>query len=364
MITFQVVLTNELGVLQAVITDYKRLSYVIRGDSSAGAFTMTVDRQKYESQLTPSNVDWRIQIFRRVNDYDTVLEGRTEFVIEVMDSTDTEITISGGDLQSIIARRVNAYASQRTGFAFSGNADNVIKDVVRRNFITALTGRDGSATNFSISQYLSVDANTSSCPSVSFSASRDNCLDIIKSVSDSSAYLGTWVCGRIVSTGTPLSWAFQTFPTQFGTNRQSLVLSRESKNIENIRFVYDRTTESTSMIVGGSGEDTQRIIGTADASAITLSPFYRKEYFYSNPQVDDTTNATSYAYSLLRLQRATLTFSADIINSNFFVRGVDYNLGDIITVQFLSQYYVCRLNVVYVNIQGSEVSEKGELILI
>jgi hypothetical protein len=364
MIRYQVAVTNQLGVIQAVITNFQKLSYVIRGDSAAGGFTMTVDRVKYESIFTPSNVDWRVQIYRQVNDFDFALEGRTEFFIEVIDITDATITVSGSDLQSIIARRVNAYASQRTGFAFSDNADDICKQVVRNNFITALSGRDGSATNFSLSSYITVDPDNNACPSISFAASRDNCLDIIKSVCDTSTYISTWLCARIISSGT-LPFIFRTFPISFGLNQQSLVLSRESRNIENIRIVYDRSEEVTSAIVGGVGEGLQRIIGTSDnATSISLSPFYRKEYFYSNPQISTTGDANNYAFSLLRARRATVQFSADILNSNFFVRGIDFNLGDIITVQFLQKYYVCRLNVVYVYIQGTEIQERGELNLI
>lgn len=362
MITFQVVVTNALFAIQAIITDYSSLDYVIRGDSSPGAFSMSVDRMKYEKLFNSQNVDYRVQIYRKVNDGPFKLEGLTEFIVETIDTTDTTLVVSGEDLQSVLARRVNAYASGATGSRYTDQCDDIIKQLVRNNFITALSGRDGSATNFSLSPYLVVSDDLGLAPTIDISCSRDNVLDVIVSVCNASAYLGTWLAGRIVSNG--LNWTFNSYVSSFGANRSTTVLSRESKNVENIKIVYDRSEEYTSTIVGGSGVESNRMLGTADSTNISLTPFYRREYFYSNPQVSSSADALNYAYSLLRKYRPRMQFSADIINSNFFVRGIDFDIGDIITVQFLGTQYQCRINVINVSISASSITERSELNLV
>jgi hypothetical protein len=362
MITIQVVVTNSISEIQAIINDYSSLEYVIRGDSSPGGFSMSVDRLKYERIFNPQNVDYRVQIFRKVNDEQFKLEGLTEFFVEVIDTTDTTIKVSGGDLQTLLMRRVNAYASGAPGSRYTDQCDDIIKQLVRNNFITALSGRDGSATNFGIGAYLTVSNDVGQGPTIDISCSRDRCLDAIISVCNASAYLGTWLAGRIISN--TKNWTFNSYIGSFGIDRSTTVLSRESRNIENINIVYNRSEEYTSSIVGGSGIESNRYIGTADSANISLTPFYRKEYFYSNPQVNSSADAINYAYSLLRKYRPRMQFSADIINSNFFVRGIDFDIGDIVTVQFLATQYLCRINAIYVSISGSSINERSELNLV
>jgi hypothetical protein len=363
MIQFQVYVTSMDGSQVAFIRDYIRLEYVLRGDSTAGAFVMEVDQSSYISLFSPNNVDYRVQIYRKVNDLPFLLEGRTEFLINRWDITDTTIIVTGEDLQSILGRRVNAYPVGNSAATFTNIfAGNIMKALVRNNFITPLAGRDVGSMGLNISSYLSVDADTSDGLQMSISCSRDNIYDVIQKIASASQDYGSWICGRIISDG--YKWQFFTFPNQFGNNNSNIVFSRQSKNIENIRLEYDRTEEYTAIYTGGQGTDIERIIGSATSSNIDLSPIYRREYFYSNPQIASQDEADYYASALTRLYRGQLRFRAELINSQFFVRGVDYNLGDIITVSFLDLLYTCRIDIISVKINNSQVSEVVELKLV
>ena len=363
MITYQIRIVDVSGNNVIYIRNFLSCDYVLRGDGSIGTLTLVVDRIGYENVFTPQNVDYRIQVWRAVNDRPFGLDGRTEFLILVWRITDQTITVVADDLQSILARRVIAYASETTNSTYNTMyAGNIMKDLVRKNFIAPGGTRDGSSVGVNISAYLGVTSDTNDGVLMSIACSRDNVLDTILKIGYASQDSGSWIIGRITSDGT--NWIFNTFSNQFGVDRREITLSVNSQNIENIELEYDRSEEYTALSVGGSGSAALRIIGTADSANISLSPIYRREYFYSNPQITTQDEADYYAFALTRQYRGQLRFTCTLISSPYFVRGVDYNLGDIITVQFLDLQYVVRIDLVRVSITPDNITESAELRLV
>lgn len=363
MINFQIRIVDVSGNNVAYIRNFLSCDYVLRGDGSIGALTLVVPRSEYATLFTPNNVDYRVQVWRAVNDRPFGLDGRTEFLITSWRITQQAITITAGDLQSVLARRVNAYPAATAETVYSAAyAGNIMKDLVRKNFIAPGSTRDGSTTGVDISAYLTVAADANDGLQMDIACSRNNVHDVVQKISYSSQDYGSWIIGRITSDGT--DWTFDTYPNQFGSDRRALTLSVDSQNIENIELEYDRSEEYTALSVGGSGTSTSRIIGTADSPNITLSPVYRREYFYSNPQITTQNEADYYAQALTRQYRGQLRFTCTLISSPYFVRGVDYDLGDIITVQFLNLQYTTRIDMVRVNITPENIAESAELRLV
>ena len=137
-----------------------------------------------------------------------------------------------------------------------------------------------------------------------------------------------------------------------------------NRNVEQVKLTYDRTTEYTTVIAAGSGTEQARIIGTNFSAEVTASLYNRKELFYTNPQLKSQVLVDAAAYNLTRANRATFNFSAALIQSPQFVRGVDYNVGDILTVEFNGTQYTTRLDVVDVSISSNGVVERVELRLV
>lgn len=366
MINVQIRIVDVSGNDVAYIRNFLSCDYVLRGDGSIGALTLVVPRSEYATLFTPDNVDYRVQVWRAVNDRPFGLDGRTEFLIITWKITQQTITITAGDLQSLLTRRVNAYPVASTGAAYTSEyAGNIMKQLVRSNFITPYEWRDSNffaIPGVSISNYLTVASNTDDGLQMSIACSRDNVYDVVQKISLASQDYGSWIIGRITSNGT--DWTFDTYPDQFGVDRRALTLSVDSQNIENVELEYDRSEEYTAIFVGGAGSRGFRIIGAAGSSNITLSPVYRREYFYSNPQITTQNQANNYAQALTRQYRGQLRFTCTLISSPYFVRGVDYDLGDIITVQFLNLQYTTRIDMVRVNITPENVTESAELRLV
>jgi hypothetical protein len=142
------------------------------------------------------------------------------------------------------------------------------------------------------------------------------------------------------------------------------VLSLGNRNVEQVELTYDRTQEYTAVIAAGSGTEAARFIGTNFSAEVTASPYNRKEMFYSNPQLTSQAAVDTAAVNLTRANRATFSFSAALIQTPQFVRGVDYNVGDILTVNFNKTQYTTRLDVIDVTINASGVTERAELRLV
>lgn len=360
MIRYQIAVYNTNASTAVFINDFIDLDMVLRGDHQIGALTFTVDQQKYLDLFTPKNVDYRVQVYRSVNDLPFKLEGQTEFLILKWNITDTAITVVAEDLQTILQRRINAYPTSNVAASFTGKyAGDIIKAIVRNNYITRLSGRNTTTLGFSIGSYLSVDIDRADGLLMDISCSRDNVYDVVEKICYASQDYGYWITARIVSNGT--KWTLKTFDTCFGNDRSDLVFSRESKNIENIRLEYDRTEEYTVPIVGGSGVGASRIISYIESPSINNSPLYRRELFYSNPQVSSVGEATYYAQALARQYRGQMRFTAELVSSPYYVRGVDYDLGDIITVNFQSILYTTRIEIIRVSVRSNEITETIEL---
>jgi hypothetical protein len=142
------------------------------------------------------------------------------------------------------------------------------------------------------------------------------------------------------------------------------VLSLGNRNVEQVELTYDRTQEYTAVIVAGAGIESARFIGTNFSTEITASLYNRKELFYTNPQLNSQALVNTAALNLTRANRATFNFSAALIQTPQFVRGVDYNVGDILTVEFNKAQYTTRLDVIDVTINASGITERAELRLV
>lgn len=358
------VATAENSIL-AFITNFSTLNYVLRGDGQIAACDLTVPMM-YKDIFGPTNIDYRITIWRSINNQVEMLEGSTEYLTRKWVFTDTTITITALSIQSILARRINAYPANNTTYtkfttAFAGN---IMKDLVRYNFTSSYNAalRDGDDSYVAISNLI-VAGNSGDGIAMSIACSRDNVYETIQNISQSSITAGVWLIGQIVSDGS--AWTFNTYPFWFGSNRNGqTILSVTNRNIENIELTYDRTVEQTAVITGGAGTDAGRIIGTAFSPQITASPYNRTELFYSQPQANKVAEANDWANSVLRQSRAAFGFKADILQTPNYIRGIDYNIGDILQLNFLDTNYQVRLDIVSVSIQNGEVRERGELRLL
>lgn len=364
MITYTVRVATSAGAVIEWVPDFKSCRYVIRGDGGVGAMELIVSISHID-WANPQNVDYRLTVWRSINNQQALLEGSTEFLTVGWRITDQTITVTALSLQSLLQRRIVAYYAGLADYSTftSKYAGNIMKTLVRTNCTSAFAAnRDGVDTYVPMAN-LTVNGDNNDGVSLSYSCSRNNVLQAITAISQSSTEAGLWIVGQVTSNGD--AWTFDTFPQYFGQDRRGQsILSLGNRNVEQVELTYDRTTEYTAIIAAGSGKESARIIGTNFSTEVTASPYNRKELFYTNPQLNSQVLVNAAALNLTRANRATFSFSAALIQTPQFVRGVDYNVGDILTVEFNRTQYTTRLDVIDVTINSGGITERAELRLV
>jgi hypothetical protein len=364
MITYTVRVATSAGAVIGWVPDFESCQYVIRGDGGVGAMELVVSIS-HINWFNPQNVDYRLTVWRSINNQQALLEGSTEFLTVGWKLTDERITVTALSLQSLLQRRIVAYYAGLENFSkFTAKfAGNIMKVLVRTNCTSAFAAnRDGVDTYVPMAN-LTVNGDNNDGVSLSYSCSRNNLLDAITAISQSSTQVGLWIVGQVASNGD--AWTFDSYPYFFGQDRRGQsILSLGNRNVEQVELTYDRTTEYTTVIAAGAGIESARIIGTNFSAEVTASPYNRKELFYTNPQLNSQVLVNAAALNLTRANRATFSFSAALIQTPQFVRGVDYNVGDILTVEFNGTLYTTRLDIVDVSISGNGVVERAELRLV
>jgi len=364
MITYTLRYSTSAGSLIGFVNNFESCRYVIRGDGGVGAMELVVPIVLID-WFNPSNVDYRLTVWRSINNQQGLLEGATEFLTVGWKITDDRITVTALSLQSLLQRRIVAYYAGLDNYSkfTSVYAGNLMKILVRTNLTSGFAAnRDGVDTYVAIDN-LTVVGNANDGAVLTYSCSRNNVLQAITTASQASTQSGSWIVGQITSNGS--AWTFDTYPQYFGQDRRGQsVLSLGNRNVEQVELTYDRTQEYTAVIAAGSGTEAARFIGTNFSAEVTASPYNRKEMFYSNPQLTSQAAVDTAAVNLTRANRATFSFSAALIQTPQFVRGVDYNVGDILTVYFNKTQYTTRLDVIDVTINASGVTERAELRLV
>jgi hypothetical protein len=364
MITYTLRYSTSAGSLIGFINDFESCHYVIRGDGGIGALELVVSVAHID-WFNPQNVDYRLTVWRSINNQQALLEGSTEFLTVGWKITNQTITVTALTLQSLLQRRIVAYFAGLADYSkfTTKYAGNIMKALVRTNCTSAFAAnRDGVDTYVPMAN-LTVNGDANDGVQLSIGCSRNNLLDTITMISQSSIQSGTWIIGQITSNGD--TWLFDTYPQFFGQDRRGQsVLSLGNCNVEQVELTYDRTKEYTTAIAAGAGIESARIIGTNFSAEVTASPYNRKEMFYTNPQLTTQAQVDAAALTLTRANRATFSFSAALIQTPQFVRGVDYNVGDILTVEFNGTQYTTRLDIVDVSISNSGVVERAELRLV
>jgi microcystin-dependent protein len=127
------------------------------------------------------------------------------------------------------------------------------------------------------------------------------------------------------------------FDTYAGTDRSaSCVFDLKYKNIKDFTYTLDATKTQSTPIVGGAGEGTEREIYITGEDA---AGWDRREVFIDARDVDAGDTDTLTQRALQALIADDQQVKADVASSANLVFGVDYFLGDIVTVNIRVKTY-------------------------
>lgn len=365
-ITYSVRVADAFGVHLKTISNFTdpvagggaALDYVLNV-GKAGICRLTVPWPAVDDGLFV--LDGRLSIMRSIHGRPPYRDGEAVYLVRGWEKGEDETTIIGYHGNSLMWRRIVDYAS---GTSYSSKAatfaDNLIKAFWLENFGASISAADryGVETQADISAYVGTQANLSAGASVGKAAAWRNVGDVIQEIGQASTTAGTYLAAEIVASGEG-ALELRTYTTQRGvdhraTAAQPVILSRERGNLENARLVIDHSQEVTFVIAGGSDTGTARLVATAvDTTRMAASPLNRCEVFLDMGNVNDATQLQDEADARLWAGRPLQVFTGDLIEGGNTIRGLHFDLGDLVTAVHRQQRYDVRLDQIHVSVGSS-----------
>lgn len=299
-------------------------------ESGVGALTIEIPTDYVPEGL---GRDYRLLLFRTPFGGFEYLEGDAVWLIRQRSFSATpdglETTVfTAVHANSLVDRRVIAYGSGTTQARKSGPLDNIIKALVRENFISATdTARNVSG--------LTVEIDTSLAPSGVVQVSYQMLGQTIRDICETSRNAGTYLGFDIRASGAEL--LFRTFTGQRGVDRSlssgnALIFGRQFRNVSSIEIEEDWEDSATIVYAVGPGEGALRPAITAQIEADELgSPFGRIEALASGSGRTSVELAHDAASAIMQLGY-TLSVDASAVDSDTCIYGRDYAWGDRVVV--------------------------------
>lgn len=275
------------------------------------------------------------------------------------------------DFKHLLKRREIGYPSGDPFASQSGPSDDVMKLWVDQNAGLSATSpprvRTGTFPNFDIDTFYSKG------PVWNGARQWQNLFDVVHEIALASAtdpQTGPFVDFDVVMTHAPsidgraLQFLFKTYYPMLGLDRSQgnangvppAVFSPQLGNITNASHTLITSGEITVAIVLGAGQQADRefVITTNDAR-IADSPWNDIEKSGNVPQDGVVADLGSYGKYMLNYNAQRHTFQFDTMFNSGLVYGRDWNLGDIVSLQF-NPYPVHSLRVtsVTVDVKGGQ----------
>lgn len=305
--------------------------------------------------------DGRIGVWRAINGRAPYLDNGAIFQIRYIDFGPTSTFVRAYHATNLLDRRIIAYPA---GSSFTTKAatfaDDLIKTFVDENMLASIVGasRDGVETYADVSAYLTKQANLSQGASIAKSAARRRLLDVATDLAQASTTAGTYLTFEVYAP-TENTLELRTYATQRGVDRRAgtanpVILSSLRGNLINAHLVIDYTEAANFIVAGGQGEEIERLIGTAfDSTRASVSPFGRRERFRDATNVASQAAVDDEADTQLRASRPLILFTGDLVETPALTRGIDFDLGDIVTAEQGTQQYDVRLDLIRETINAS-----------
>ena len=246
---------------------------------------------------------------------------------------------------------VNDPYSSATAQKYQLPAETIMKQVVSNELIT----RSG------LGSYIAIEPDSArGYATISIICSYQSVASVCQQVCQASTQYGSYLAFDLEPQG-PLSYVFRVYPNQRGTDRsagssQPLILSPQGGTVGTGTYAKDYSSIATRIIAAGqttAGDPTTQTVTDANLEA-SGGPFGITEQFASIQNTADYGTITTQANQALRKARPMLSFTGGIIQTPGCEFGVDFDYGDLITVQFRSNLAIpVRLEGMSVSLDGT-----------
>jgi len=355
-------LADNFGNHLIEIANYASYSYVLNcAPGNIGVLELELPRSFNTSLLMR---DGRIGPWRSINGRAPYHDNGAIYLIETLRYRSTSTFVRASHATGLLDRRIIAYAagssySQKSATA----ADNQIKAFWSENAGASIVSadRDGVETQSDISAFVATQANLGLGASVAKAAARRRLLAVAQELAAASTTAGTYLTFEIIAP-TESTLELRTYATQRGVDRRfsagnGVLFSAQRGNLENAILTLDATNEVTFVeSLGVSdvfGLSLYRYSGWAlDTARTGESPFGRIETIYDAGDAPNDASLTNAAASEVRNLRPVITAIGDLTDTDQCIRGIDYNFGDLITVELQGTQYDMRLDQLDVTLTG------------
>src|SRR4026208_1860708 len=244
------------------------------------------------------------------------------------------VIITAFDYNSLLdRRRVGYYANKANYTIFTAvKAETIFKRLVRDNcdptFATTGNGRDRTPNTIG----LTIATDLARGNTINWTCGgRSKLIDELAKIALIAG--GDW---RVNRTGAA-SFEFEFYPGQLGTDRttgaNAIVFSLDRGNMRKPKLVHNRSSEKTVALVGGKGEEIDRIIrvrtGTNYSSTNDI------ETFVDGRNTDDVNVLDSLGDQALDAAKARAMLEFEVLQTPLYSIEKDYFLGDLVA----SKYY-------------------------
>jgi len=222
----------------------------------------------------------------------------------------------------------DADTSNRTAFV-NAHAETIMKTLATYNCTASASvanGRDADGTITGVS----VEADGAGGNHLDWKCARDNLLETLQKMAA--------VAGGdfdVIKTGAA-TWEFRWYTGQRGTDRTaSVVFSLDHGNMAEPHYSKSRSGRITSVIVGGTGVASERLIaartGNGYAASNNIEAFYN-----GSSQTPTASGLNALGDQYLFEHRDQEQFSFKVLKTPACLYGRDYFLGDKVTAKFLT----------------------------
>ena len=361
-ITTSLRITDAFGRFLVSVPNYISLDYTL--NSSPGGVGMLELTLPASFPLLYLFKDGRIIPMRSVNGSSPAMDNGAVFLIKHVKVYATKTVIRAYHANLLASYRIIAYPAGSTYTSKAATpADDLIKTLWKENAGTSIVGadRDGDDTQADISAYVSVQANLSQGASIAESCTREILANTMRRLCEASTTAGTYLTFEIFGP-TESTLELRTYAVQRGVNRglttsAPFVLSESRGNLENVVLTTDYTSEKTFIIAGGQGQGVDRMILTSyDTPRMGTSPFGRIEDFLDYSNTYSSTVLQDQADSALWYARPTNLIAGDLIPTPTAIRGIHYDLGDIVSVEHprTGIQFNARLDVIHEHFEAGQ----------
>jgi len=142
---------------------------------------------------------------------------------------------------------------------------------------------------------------------------------------------------------------------RFPGGNPPVILDPAAGNLANVTLSQRYRDEKTYVYVLGQGLGTIRAVQpVSDAARIGRSPFNRREIAVNANSTSDPDVLLKECNAALKAGRPLSTLTADIVEQADTLRGVHWNLGDQVTVNYKNQAFDARVDKLGVTLQNAK----------